>query len=219
MDGKPLSDLVAEHDASTNTAAKKGRGKGGIDPRADRLESTIESSDDYKAFLASLENGSIPSNKGKDASGNGKKEADSRTMATSAEKQVISAVDGDGRPLAAIVLHLREKQEAEKAKVQKAKAEIAAAQAKARAAVAAAKEKARQEKDKAQKEASRKQKQKEKEEIGRKKKQSSRASSSRTVGSGGGDRSKKGVMPMPPPGAMLLKKVGGSCPIPPSGFG
>ncbi|KAL3756524.1 hypothetical protein ACHAWU_009918 [Discostella pseudostelligera] len=211
MDGKPLSELVAEHDTAPNITAKKGRGRGGIDARADRLESTIESSDDYKAFLASLENGPNPTtSSGNDATG--KKGADSKSMTTSSEKHDIPAVDGEGRPLAAIVLHLRGKQEAEKAKVEKAKADIAAAQAKARAAAAAAKEKARQEKERLRKEAAKKQR----DEVARKK---SRASSSRTGGSSGIERNKKGGMPMPPPGATLLKKVGGSAPIPPSGFG
>lgn len=208
MNGHPLSDLVKEHDSATNTTTEKGRGRVGMDARADRLDSTIESSDDYKAFLASLENGSNPSISGKDG-GSGKKIADSKSvMSSSSDKQVVPEVDGDGRPLAAIVLHLREKQEIEKAKVEKAKAEIAAAQAKARVAAAAAKEKARQGRNKVQKETSRKTK----EEAGRKKKQ-------RSGGSSGGDRNKKVGGPMPPPGAMLLKKVGGSCPIPPSGFG
>jgi hypothetical protein len=217
MDGKLLSDLVSDHDAATNVTAKKPRGRGGIDARADRLESTIETSDDYKAFFASLENGPNPTtSSGKDAIGSGKKITDSKVVSKSSEKQGIPAVDGEGRPLAAIVLHLRGKQEAEKAKVDKAKAEIAAAQAKARAAAAAAKEKARQEKERLRNEAVKKQR----DEVGRKKKLSSRrASSSRTGGNSGVERNKKGGMPMPPPGAMLLKKAGGSAPIPPSGFG
>ncbi len=214
MDGTPLSDLVAEHDSATSTAAKKGHSMGGIDSRADRLESTIESSDDYKTFLASLENGDNPSISGRDGVST-RQIADAKDAFALSDKQV----DGDGRPLAAIVLHLREKQEVEKAKVEKAKAEIVANLAKARAAAAVAKEKARQGNNKVQKETSRKQR----EEVGRKKKQSSRVSAGRSGGSSGGERSKKVGMsvpvPMPPPGAMLLKKVGGSCPIPPSGFG
>ena len=202
MDGEPLSNLVAEHDGATSAGGifKSERGRGGEDSRADRYDSTIENSDDYKAYIESLQNGSAPPiEKGTEA----KKIGDNKSV--SATKEPL-AVDEEGRPLSAIVMHLRAKQ----AEVDKAKAEAEAARAKARAAATSAKEKARKEKLKLKKESSRKRKK----EVVRTKRPSSTLPSSRPGGSVGGGSgsgnggSKKSGSSMPSPGAMLLKKIG-----------
>jgi hypothetical protein len=206
MDGEPLSNLVAEHDGAKSAGGifKSGRGRGGEDSRADRYDSTIENSDDYKAYIESLQNGSAPPiEKGTEV----KKIGDNKSVSATKEPP---AVDEEGRPLSAIVMHLRAKQ----AEVDKAKAEAEAARAKARAAAAAAKEKTRMEKLKSKKDSSRNRKK----EVVRTKKPSSTAPSSRpgfSVGGGSGSGSgsgsggnKKSGSSMPPAGAMLLKKVG-----------
>ena len=206
MDGEPLSNLVAEHDGATSAGGifKSGPGRGGEDSRADRYDSTIEKSDDYKAYIDSLQNGSAPPiEKGTEV----KKIGDNKSVSATKEPP---AVDEEGRPLSAIVMHLRAKQ----AEVDKAKAEAEAARAKARAAAAAAKEKTRMEKLKSKKDSSRNRKK----EVVRTKKPSSTAPSSRpgfSVGGGSGSGSgsgsggnKKSGSSMPPAGAMLLKKVG-----------
>jgi hypothetical protein len=202
MDGEPLSNLVAEHDSATSAGGivKSGRGRGGEDARADRYDSTIENSDDYKAYIESLQNGSVPTIEKETEA---KKIGDSKPVAATKE---TPAVDEEGRPLSAIVMHLRAKQ----AEVDKAKAEAEAARAKARAAAAAAKEKTRKEKLKLKKESSRKRKN----DVVRTKKPSSTAPSSRPGGSVGGGSgsgsggSKRSGSSMPPPGSMLLKKGG-----------
>mmetsp|Transcript_8769 Transcript_8769/g.15965 ORF Transcript_8769/g.15965 Transcript_8769/m.15965 type:complete len:785 (+) Transcript_8769:38-2392(+) len=239
MAGTPLRDLVVEHEAEKSsvsgaTAAKKGRRGFYGDSRADRYDSTIENSEDYNAFMESLRDGSDPSSlMDQDVA---KKNGDSK----SAVEPPPPAVDEEGRPLSAIVMHLREKQ----AESAKARAEVVAAASKARAAAAGAKERMRKEKLKTKKDASKKRKK----EVARSKKSSSRASSSRPVisgsyssrpvigGGGSGSRASssrpmsssssrpvsgggsKDRASMPPPGAMLLKK-GGVSAIPPSGFG
>jgi len=174
-----LRDLLAEHKSgksgggSGGAAAKKGR-KGGFygDSRADRFDSTIENTEDYKTFVESLTDGLNPSNASvnKDTNTDAKKNGDSKSLETDRSPP---AVDEEGRPLAAIVMHLRAKQ----AESAEAKAKMAAAQAKARAAAAAAKEKIRKDKIKMKKEKTKKRKK----EGARSNKSSSRASSSRPM--------------------------------------
>lgn len=181
MAGTPLRDLVAEHTSAKSgggggggsAAAKKGR-KGGFygDSRADRYDSTIENTEDYKAFMESLKDGSNPSNESanKDTATDASKNGDSKSFDTDRSPPVV---DEEGRPLSAIVMHLREKQ----AESAKARAEVAASQARARAAAAAAKEKVRKDKLKTKKDKSKKRKK----EVARSTKSSSRAPSSRPV--------------------------------------
>ena len=201
MDGETLGNLVAVHnDAKSVGGVKTGRGRGGEDSRADRYDSTIENSDDYKVFIESLHNGSAPPI-----------EKDTESKQIMANNSVTASkepppVDEEGRPLSAIVMHLRAKQ----AEVDKVKGEAEAAKAKARAARAAAAEMTRKEKLKSKKESLRKRK---KEKVVRMKKPSSTAPSNQgnSVGGGGGSgggSKKRGGFSMPPPGAMLLKKVG-----------
>lgn len=212
MAGVSLRDLVAEHESAKSSgggaAAKKGRGRGFYgDSRADRYDSTIENSEDFKAFMESLKDGTVPPKESEDKDATVKKSGDSKSAEMD---RAPPAVDEEGRPLSAIVMYMREKQ----AESAKAKAEAAAAQAKARAAAAGAKEKIRKEKLKMKKEASKKRKK----DAARSKKSgrvSSSSSSSRPVNGGGS--SNKGAS-VPPPGAMLLKK-GNVSAIPPSGFG
>ena len=177
MAGTALRDLVVEHKSGKSgvgaggAAAKKGR-KGGFhgDSRGDRYDSTIENTEDYKGFMESLKDGSNPS----DAPANKEASADAKKNGNSNSLETEPPLDDQGRPLAAIVMHLREKQ----AEAAKAKAEMAAAQAKARAAAAAAKEKIRKDKQlKMKKEKSKKRKK----EAARSTKSSSRASSSHPV--------------------------------------
>jgi len=194
MEGKELSELVVEHDESTagDTGVKKGRGKGGFVDRNDRLESTIEKSEDYKAFIESLESGgALPTTKEAASNKDDKKKKKSSSYTVPVEKP--PEVDEEGRPLSAIVVHMRAKQ----AVIDKANAEAKAKADKAKAAAKKAKDKARKEKKKAKrKEASKKKR-----------------------GDKGGKSSASSSAPLnlsgPPPGATLLKK--GS--VPASGFG
>lgn len=206
MAGTLLRDLVVEHEgvksaSGGGAAARKGRGRGFHgDMRADRYDSTIENSEDYKAFLESLKGGTAQP---KESDAKDKKSGDSKHAEND---RAPPAVDEEGRPLSAIVMFMRERQ----AEATKAKAEAAVAQAKARAAAATAKEKVRKEKLKMKKEATKKRKK----EAARSKKSGRAApSSSRPAGGVSGK-----ATPMPPPGAMLLKK-GSVSAIPPSGFG
>ncbi|KAL3807939.1 hypothetical protein ACHAXA_009305 [Cyclostephanos tholiformis] len=198
MDGETLGNLVAEY-----YGAKSAGGTdvgGGEDSRADRYDSTIENSDDYKAFIESLQNGHAPPiERGAEP----KQVMENKSVSVSKEPP---PVDEEGRPLSAIVIHLRAKQ----AEVDKAKADADAARAKARAARDAAAEKTRKDKLKSKKDSVRKRK---KEEVSRTKKPSSTAPSIRGSsvggGNGGSGRGSKSIggSSMPPPGAMLLKKV------------
>ena len=209
MEGKELSELVAEDYESAKSGGgggvKKGRGRGGGGVGFDaKYDSTIEKSEDYKAFMESLKDGSAaPSYKdSKDA-----KKSDAKATATE-EKPV--EVDEEGRPLSAIVIHMRAKQAAE----DKVKAEARAAADKARAAANAVKEKARKEKQKAKKEARRNKKK----EAARAKKRAEKGG--RTAGPSSSSsiaRPSSKSAAGPPPGAMLLKKGGAT--IPKSGFG
>ena len=196
--GANLTELVLEHEsqkADIAGANKKGKR---FDSRGDRYDSTIENTEDYKSFIESLKEGSAPAKESLAAKNKSEKKVE----------QQPPAVDEEGRPLSAIVQHIRAKQEVER----KAKAKDAAAVAKARAAAASAKDKVRKEKAKAKKESSRRRKK----EKARSKKS---ASSARPSGGGGGGGSGKSMPPSGP--SVLLKKSGGvkSSAIPPSGFG
>mmetsp|Transcript_28532 Transcript_28532/g.53924 ORF Transcript_28532/g.53924 Transcript_28532/m.53924 type:complete len:728 (+) Transcript_28532:395-2578(+) len=207
MAGTPLRDLVVEHESTKSRSgvatANKGRGKGFYgDSRADRYDSTIENSEDYKAFMESLKDGTVPPQEPADRNAAAKKKGDSKPAESD---PAPPAVDEEGRPLSAIVMHLREKQ----AESSKAKVEAAAAVAKARVAAASAKEKIRKDKLKMKKEATKKRKK----EAARSKKSGRVSSSSSRPVSGGGSNNKGASMP-----PMLLKKGSGSA-IPASGFG
>lgn len=201
MEGKDLSELVAEHDGKEkgDPGAKKGRGggRGGFDSRADRYDSTIQNSEDYKAFMDSMKDGGVaPSDK--DADNKGAKNGDAKS-AVSNEKTI--EVDEEGRPLSAIVIHMRAKQ----AEVDKVKAKARAAVDKARAAAKSEKEQKRKERRKKKKEEKR---MKSKEEKRTKKKKEKK------IGSTNASRPNPINLAGPPPGATLLKKD-----IPTSGFG
>lgn len=202
MEGKDLSELVAEHDGKEkgDPGAKKGRGggRGGFDSRADRYDSTIQNSEDYKAFMDSLKDGGVaPSDK--DADNKGAKNGDAKS-AVSNEKTI--EVDEEGRPLSAIVIHMRAKQ----AEVDKVKAKARAAVDKARAAAKSEKEQKRKERRKKKKEEKR---MKLKEEKRTKKKKKEKIGSTNA-------RPNPINLAGPPPGATLLKKKDM---IPTSGFG
>ena len=225
MEGKKeLGALIDEHEKSSNTNASnntaggnKNKGRKGFfgDSRADRYDSTIEKSEDYKVFMESLKDGSDPTkkettavataDKDKGAKKGGDKSASSSDK-DKKEESTIPTVDEEGRPISAIVQFFLQKQEGER----KVRAEKEAAVAKARAAATAAKEKVRKEKQKAKKEAAKKKKK----ETSRSKKQPGSKSGSSSSRAGGGS-SKGSSMAMPPPGAMLLKKGAG----PPRGYG
>ena len=193
MEGKELSELVVEHDDCTagDADVKNGRGKGGV---VDRLESTIEKSEDYKAFMESLESGgALPTTKEAASNKDDKKKKKSSSYIVPVEKP--PEVDEEGRPLSAIVVHMRSKQ----AVIDKANAEAKAKVDKAKAAAKKAKDKARKEKKKTKRKESNKKKR------GDKGKKSSASSSAPAPLNLSG----------PPPGATLLKK--GS--VPTSGFG
>jgi len=207
---KPLGGLVAEHDATKSnvTAAgggavpkKSGRGRG-YDSRSDRYDSTVENSEDYKAFMESLLDGGRVKDT---ADGSGK---DAKKTAEKSTVVAEEALDEEGRPISAIVKFFREKH----AVANKAKVEAAAAASKARAAAsAAAKEKARKDKLQVKKEAS---KRKKKDAVRAKQKRSERDRSDRpsarpVSGSGRGGGKGGNSSLMPPPGAMLLKKRSG----------
>jgi len=196
MEGKELSELVVEHDDSTagDTDVKKGRGKGGFVDRNDRLESTIEKSEDYKAFMESLESGgALPTTKEAASNKDDKKKKKISSYTVPVEKP--PEVDEEGRPLSAIVVHMRAKQ----AVIDKANAEAKAKADKAKAAAKKAKDKARKEKKKA------------KRKEANKKKRGDKGKSSASSSTPSAPLNLSG----PPPGATLLKK--GS--VPASGFG
>jgi hypothetical protein len=187
LSGASLSDLLAEEDSKDRKVA---RGYS----RADRYDSTIENSDDYKTFMEKWKNGGfVPVNLDKD---------------TKAAKPNEEKVDEEGRPLSAIVQHLQSKRQEEA----KAKAEKAAAASKARAAAsaAAAREKARKKELEAKT-------RKAKARMARGEEKKKRANGGRSgASSRPGSASSGGAAP--PPGAVLLKKSAGSVSIPASGF-
>eukprot|EP00581_Thalassiosira_minuscula_P010821 CAMPEP_0183729372 /NCGR_PEP_ID=MMETSP0737-20130205/30072_1 /TAXON_ID=385413 /ORGANISM="Thalassiosira miniscula, Strain CCMP1093" /LENGTH=775 /DNA_ID=CAMNT_0025961531 /DNA_START=28 /DNA_END=2355 /DNA_ORIENTATION=- len=206
MAGTSLRDLVVENEAerASNGGASSKKGRRGFygNSREDRYDSTIENSEDYKSFMESLRDGSDPTRAAAEKDAAKKGNADVKKEGGGEQPPSPPELDEEGRPLSAIVMHLREKQ----AESARAKAEAAAAAAKARAAAAAAKEKLRKEKLKLKKEASKKRK-KEAARLKKSDRKASSTSSSRPASKGAS---------MPPPGAMLLKKSGA---IPPSGFG
>ncbi|KAL7519104.1 hypothetical protein ACHAWX_003901, partial [Stephanocyclus meneghinianus] len=188
MSGTPLHDLLIEEESKEK---KVRRGNA----RADRYDSTIENSDDYKLFIEQWkEDGSIPVAVDKGG-----------TAETTSKDEAPPKLDEEGRPLSAIVQHLQSKREEEA----KAKAEAAAAASRARAAAsaAAAREKARK-KELEAKTRKAKARMARSEEKKKKKVTSAKVASRPSSANGGGVA--------PPPGAVLLKKAGG--PIPTDGF-
>lgn len=118
------------------------------DLRFDRFDSTIENSNDYKAYVESLNNGSILPVE-KVVTGN----KSWVSKAASASNTVAPpAVDTEGRPLSAIVVYMRAKH----AEIDKVKTEIVDAREKARKAAVAAKEKTRKDRVKSKREPIRK---------------------------------------------------------------
>jgi hypothetical protein len=186
MSGESLSKWL-EAEESKNDGDKKVRR---AYARGDRYDSTIENSEDYKAFMEMWKSDGpirIPAA--------GEK---SINKPTKEEK-----LDEEGRPISAIVKHLQSKRE-EEARV-KAEAAAAASRARAKASAEAAREKARKKELEAK---TRKAKARMKREEERKKmKVNGGKVSSRPGGSSSGGAA-------PPPGAVLLKK--GSAPT--SGF-
>jgi hypothetical protein len=134
------------------------------DFRFDRFDSTIENSNDYKAYVESLNDGSVlPVEK----------------VVTGSKSWVSKAVDDEGRPLSAIVVYMRAKH----AEIDRVKTETVDAREKA----VAAKEKTRKDKVKSKREPLRKLKK----EAVQTKKQASAMSSSRSVGSSGSGVAKR----------------------------
>ncbi|KAL3797654.1 hypothetical protein HJC23_013486 [Cyclotella cryptica] len=184
MSGTSLHDLLVEEE-SNEKEVRRGNA------RADRYDSTIESSDDYKLFIEQWKSdGSIPVTIDKGATAKTTEEAPPK-------------LDEEGRPLAAIVQHLQSKREEEA----KAKAEAAAAAARARAAASAAREKARKKELEAKT-------RKAKARMGRSEEKKKKKGTGGKVGSRPSNANSGGAAPLP--GAVLLKKVGGS--IPADGF-
>ena len=149
------------------------------DLRFDQFDSTIENSNDYKAYVESLNNGSVLP-VGKVVSGN----KSWVCKAASASNTVVApAVDDEGRPLSAIVMYMRAKH----AEIDKAKTENVDAREKVHKAAVAAKEKTRKDKVKSKREPLRKLKK----EAVQKKKHASALPSSRPVGSSGSGVAKR----------------------------
>ena len=149
------------------------------DLRFDRFDSTIENSNDYKAYVESLNNGSVLLVE-KVVTGN----KSWVCKAASASNTVVApAVDDEGRPLSAIVMYMRAKH----AEIDKAKTETVDAREKVRKAAVAAKEKTRKDKVKSKREPLRKLKK----EAVQKKKHASALPSSRPVGSSGSGVAKR----------------------------
>jgi hypothetical protein len=189
MSGTSLHDLLIEEESKEKTVRRG-------NARADRYDSTIENSDDYKQFMEQWkEDGSIPVTVDK-----------SGTAKTTSKEEAPPKLDEEGRPLSAIVQHLQSKRDEEA----KAKAEAAAAASRARAAAsaAAAREKARK-KELEAKTRKAKARMARSEEKKKTKKVTSRKVVSRPSSANSGGAA-------PPPGAVLLKKAGGS--IPTDGF-
>ena len=171
--GASLSELLAVQEAD-GSKEKKVRGTS----RGDRYDSTIEQSEDYKSFVAALENGGALTPVAEKVSSSKPKE----------EK-----VDEEGRPLAAIVQHLQlKRQEEAKAKVEAARE---ASRLRAKASAESAREKARKKDLEAK---TRKAKARMKREEERKKAKGIHGKVASRPGSASSA--------VPPPGAVLLKK-------------
>ncbi|KAL7473518.1 hypothetical protein ACHAXS_013973 [Conticribra weissflogii] len=213
LNGVPLGKLLADEQWSTDGTTSSRRWRKGYsgDARADRYDSTIESSDDYKAFMVQWsKDGTVHKTDPADESKDKEKETTKPPAAPSSYATIVSkkdegktpqpAFDEDGRPLSAIVMHIRAKQE----EAAKAKAEAAAAAARARAAaaatVAASKKKKKKSDVAAATSASSSSARKKKREASRAKK-----SKSKSTSRAGGEIK---VMASPPPGAVFLKKGG-----------
>jgi len=132
--GASLQDVIAENEkAKANAAATNKKGRGGFKSREDRYDSTIENSEDFKTFMQYWQkDGSYPSKN----SGNTKKEVEPIPL------------DEEGRPLSAIVMDIRKKQDEEARKKADAKAAAARAREAARSAQEALKKKEKSKKKK-----------------------------------------------------------------------
>ena len=186
MNGASLSDLL-EAEESKNDGDKKI--KRGTTRSADRYDSTIKNSEDYKQFIEVWMNGgSVPT------------ETEKSKSAQEEEK-----LDDEGRPLSAIVQHLQTKRQ-EEARL-KAEAKAAAARARAKASAEANRQNIRKKELEAK---TRKAKARMKRDEDKKKKKAVGNSSGREKGVS------KPAGGAPPAGAVILKK--GVGPIPTSGF-
>jgi len=216
LNGVSLEKILAEEQSSIagTTSYKRWRKVYSGDARADRYDSTIESSDDYKSFMEQWsKSGTIRSAAPADESKDKEKETAKPPAASSSYAAITSKkeegkppqpeFDEEGRPLSAIVMHIRAKQE----EAVKAKAEAAAAAARARAAAAAAATMAASKKKKkndvaAAASASSSSARKKKRDATKSKKSKSKSTSR------AGGESKASTLASPPPGAVFLKKGG-----------
>lgn len=214
LNGVSIDKILAEEQSSIagSTSSKRWRKGYSGDARADRYDSTIESSDDYKTFMEQWsKDGTIRLEAPADESKDKEKETAKPSAAPSSYAAITSKkeegkppqpeFDEEGRPLSAIVMHIRAKQE----EAAKAKAEAAAAAARARAAaatMAASKKKKKNDVAVAASSASSSSARKKKRDATKSKKSKSKSTSR------AGGESKASTMASPPPGAVFLKKGG-----------
>lgn len=200
MAGSSLRDLVVEEVAKSAGGKKAKRN----DSRADRYDSTIESSEDYKAFIESKD--AMPQTDA-GTKGSGKSSGDAKASSTTTTKEEQPMLDEEGRPMSAIVVMLRAKQE-EAAKV-KAEAKAAAARARAAAAATLAEQKRKEKKSQSAK-LSKQELDARKTAANAKREEKAKRNRNRrgkTSSSQSGSKVPSAVSA--PPGAVLLKKGGG----------